>query len=191
MDKIAGRRRKMAKSEIRIGGLGGQGVILCASIIGKAASIYEGKHATLIQAFGPEARGSACSAQVSVSDSVIGYPYVTSLDILAVLSQDAFNIFAPTIKPSGVLLYEEELVKLNDKLPPSIKAYGIPATRYAEELGRKLVLNIVMVGFFAGTTKLCSFEAFRKATLDSVPKGTEDLNLKALQKGYDCGMKIV
>jgi 2-oxoglutarate ferredoxin oxidoreductase subunit gamma len=180
----------MAKSEIRVGGLGGQGVILCASIIGKAASIYEGKHATLIQAFGPEARGSACSAQVSVSDNVIGYPYVTSLDILAVLSQDAYNIFAPTIKPGGILLYEEELVKLNDKLPQGVKTHGIPATRYAEELGRKLVLNIVMVGFFAGVTKLCSFDAFKSATLDSVPKGTEDLNLKALQKGYDCGMKM-
>ncbi|MDR2697774.1 MAG: 2-oxoacid:acceptor oxidoreductase family protein [Holophagales bacterium] len=178
----------MAKTEIRIGGLGGQGVILCASIIGKAASIFEGKHATLIQAFGPEARGSACSAQVSVSDSVIGYPYVTSLDMLAVMSQDAFNLFAPTIKPNGILLYEEELVKLNDRLPDSVRRYSIPATRFAEELGRRLVLNIVMVGFFAGVTKLCSFEAFRSAAMDSVPKGTEDLNLKALQKGYDYGV---
>jgi len=180
----------MAKTEIRIGGLGGQGVILCASIIGKAASIFEGKHATLIQAFGPEARGSACSAQVSVSDSLIGYPYVTNLDILAVMSQDAFNLFAPTIKPNGILLYEEDLVKLNDKLPESVKRFSVPATRFAEELGRRLVLNIVMVGFFAGVTKLCSFDSFRSATLDSVPKGTEELNLKALQKGYDYGVKL-
>ncbi|MCL1894010.1 MAG: 2-oxoacid:acceptor oxidoreductase family protein [Holophagaceae bacterium] len=181
----------MAKTEIRVGGLGGQGVILCASIIGKAASIHEGKNATLIQAFGPEARGSACSAQVSVSEETIGYPYVTNLDILAVMSQDAFNQFAPTLKPGGLLLYEEELVKLNDRLPKEVKAFAIPATRFAEEVGRRLVLNIVMVGFFAGVTKLCSFEAFRKATLDSVPKGTEDLNIKALQKGYDFGLKLV
>ena len=177
----------MAKTEIRVGGLGGQGVILCASIIGKAASIYEGKHATLIQAFGPEARGSACSAQVTVSDSVIGYPYVTNLDVLAVMSQDAFNLFAPSVKPGGTILYEEDLVILNDSLPKDVKTHAIPATRFAEELGRRLVLNIVMVGFFAGVTKLCSFEAFRSATLDSVPKGTEDLNLKALQKGYEYG----
>ncbi|MDR1840406.1 MAG: 2-oxoacid:acceptor oxidoreductase family protein [Holophagales bacterium] len=181
----------MAKTEIRIGGLGGQGVILCASVIGKAASIYEGKHATLIQAFGPEARGSACSAQVTVSDSVIGYPYVTNLDILAVMSQDAYNLFAPTLKPGGTLLYEEELVKLGDSLPEGVKTYPIPATRLAEEVGRRLVLNIVMTGFFAGVTGLCSFEAFRSATLDSVPKGTEDLNLKALQKGYEHGTKLI
>jgi len=180
----------MAKTEIRVGGLGGQGVILCGSIIGKAASIHEGKHATLIQAFGPEARGSACSAQVIVSDSIIGYPYVTNLDILAVMSQDAFNLFAPSVKPGGIILYEEDLVILNDRLPKGVKTHAIPATRFAEELGRRLVLNIVMAGFFAGVTKLCSFEAFRSATLESVPKGTEDLNIKALQKGYEYGVKL-
>lgn len=180
----------MTKTEIRVGGLGGQGVILCASIIGKAASIHEGKNATLIQAFGPEARGSACSAQVTVSENIIGYPYVTNLDILAVMSQDAFNQFAHTLKPSGILLYEEELVTLNDRLPKNVKKFAIPATRIAEEVGKRLVLNIVMVGFFAGVTKLCSFDAFRNATLDSVPKGTEDMNLEALRKGYDFGIKL-
>ncbi len=177
----------MAKSQIRVGGLGGQGVILCASIIGKAASIFEGKHATLLQAFGPEARGSACSAQVSVADEVIGYPYVKNPDVLVLMSQDAYTQFAPTLKPGGLLLYEQELVSVDDKLPEGTKALGIPATRFAEELGRRLVLNIVMVGFFAGVTGLLSFEAVEKAVLDSVPKGTEELNLRALKKGFEFG----
>ncbi len=180
----------MAKTEIRVGGLGGQGVILCASIIGKCASIFEGKHATLIQAFGPEARGSACSAQVTVSSEVIGYPYVKNPDILVLMSQDAYTQFIPDLKPGGMVLYEEELVKIDGKLPKGAKAIGIPATRFAEELGRRLVLNIVMVGFFAGATNLLSFESVEKAVKDSVPKGTEDLNLKALKKGYDYGCQI-
>ena len=175
----------MSRTEIRVGGLGGQGVILCASIIGKAASIFEGKHATLIQAFGPEARGSACSGQVTVSDDVIGYPYVKNPDVLVLMSQDAYNQFAPTLKPGGLVLFEEELVKVDGKLPA--RALGIPATRFAEELGRRLVLNIVMVGFFAGTTGLLSFDSVEKAVRDSVPRGTEDLNLKALRKGYEHG----
>lgn len=177
----------MAKTEIRVGGLGGQGVILCASIIGKCASIYEGKHATLIQAFGPEARGSACSAQVTVSDEVIGYPYVKNPDVLVLMSQDAYSQFIPQLKPGGLVLYEEELVNLDAKVPKGAKAVGIPATRFAEELGRRLVLNIVMVGFFAGATGLVSWEAVEKAVKSSVPKGTEELNLKALKKGYDYG----
>ncbi len=177
----------MAKTEIRVGGLGGQGVILCGHIIGKAASIYDKKFATLIQAFGPEARGSACSAQVTVSDEVIGYPYVKNPDILVLMSQDAYCQFVGQLKPGGLVLFEEELVTIDDRLPAGAKALGIPATRFAEELGRRLVLNIVMAGFFAGVTGLVSAEAVERAVLSSVPKGTGDLNMRALRKGYEFG----
>jgi 2-oxoglutarate ferredoxin oxidoreductase subunit gamma len=179
----------MATSEIRVGGLGGQGVILCGHIIGKAASIYDSKYATLIQAFGPEARGSACSAQVTVSDEVIGYPYVKNPDILVLMSQDAYNQFIGQLKPGGLVLYEQELVTVDDKLPEGARAVGIPATRFAEELGRRLVLNIVMTGFFAGVTGLVSPGAIEKAVLSSVPKGTEDLNMRALRKGIEYGQQ--
>jgi len=181
----------MAKTEIRIGGLGGQGVILCGHIIGRAAAIYSGKHATLIQSFGPEARGSACSAQVSISDEPIGYPYVTHPDILVVMSLDAYSQFAPQLKPGGVLLYENELITADGRLPVGARALGIPATRFAEEIGRRLVLNIVMVGFFAGATGLLEFGAVERAVRDSVPKGTEDLNLRALRKGHEYGLEVV
>lgn len=177
----------MVRTEIRVGGLGGQGVILCGSIIGKAASIYAGKHAAMIQAFGPEARGSACSAQVIVAEEAIGYPYVRRPDILVLMSQDACTQFAPQLKPEGLVLYERELVQPNGVVPPGARTLGIPATRFAEELGRRLVLNIVMVGFFAGASRLLPYEAVEKAVVDSVPKGTESLNLRALGKGYDFG----
>jgi 2-oxoglutarate ferredoxin oxidoreductase subunit gamma len=180
----------MAKTEIRVGGLGGQGVILCGQIIGRAAAIYSGKHATLIQAFGPEARGSACSAQVTISDDEIGYPYVTHPDILVVMSVDAYAQFAPQLRPGGLLLHEQELIAVDDRLPAGVRALGVPATRFAEELGRRLVLNIVMVGFFAGTTGLLEFGAVERAVRDSVPKGTEDLNLRALRKGHEYGLEV-
>ncbi len=178
----------MERTEIRVGGLGGQGIILCGSIIGKAAAIYAGKHAAMIQAFGPEARGSACSAQVIVADQAIGYPYVRKPDILVLMSQDACTQFAPQLKQGGLVLYEEELVKTGDHVSSQARTLGIPATRFAEELGRRLVLNIVMVGFFAGATGLLPFDSVEKAVLDSVPKGTESLNLKALSKGYEYGV---
>jgi 2-oxoglutarate ferredoxin oxidoreductase subunit gamma len=181
----------MAKTEIRVGGLGGQGVILCGMIIGKAASLHDGKHATLIQAFGPEARGSACSAQVVISDEVIGYPYVKQPDLLVLMSLDAAAQFVPQLKPGGLVLYENELIPALPPLPPGARALGIPATRFAEELGRRLVLNIVMVGFFAGVSGLLSPGAVEKAVLSSVPKGTEDLNLRALRKGFEYGRELV
>lgn len=177
----------MPVTEIRVAGFGGQGVILAGMIIGKAASIFENGYATLTQSFGPEARGSACSAQVILSNEPILYPYVTQPDILIAMSQDAYNRFVAELKPNGTLLIEEDLVRISD-LPNGIRVHGVPATRLAEELGRRLVLNIVMVGFFAAVTKLIDPEALRKAVADSVPAGTEKLNLRAFDKGFEYGL---
>jgi len=182
----------MSVKEIKIGGFGGQGVILTGIIIGKAAAIYDNKYSTMTQAFGPEARGSACSAQVLTSEEKILYPYVTHPDVLVVMSQDACTRFAPEMKQDSqsMLLYEKDLVKLNG-LQGKATAYGIPATRFAEELGRTMVLNIVMVGFFTAITKLLSADAVRSAVKDSVPRGTESLNLSAFDKGYQYGLELL
>lgn len=176
----------MAKTEVKIGGFGGQGVILTGYIIGKAASIYDNKHATMTQAFGPEARGSACSAQVIVSDDLIRYPYVKQPRIMVIMSQEAFTKFSPQIDPHGVLLIEEDLVDPTG-LPETVKLFKVPATRLAEELGRRVVLNMVMAGFFASVAGLIDPQAVRKAVESSVPPGTEALNLKAFDKGYEWG----
>lgn len=178
------------KKEIKIGGLGGQGVIMSGLVLGKAASIYDNKFSTMTQAFGPEARGSACSAQLIISDQIIAYPYLVKPDILVVMSQDAYNKFFPELSSEGILITEEELVKIN-KLPAGIKHFKIPATRLAEELGRRLVLNVIMVGFFTAVTKILSYEAVEKALLDSIPQGTENLNLKAFKKGYEYGLSLL
>jgi 2-oxoglutarate ferredoxin oxidoreductase subunit gamma len=145
----------MAKTEIRIGGLGGQGVIMAGMILGKAASIFDSKYAAMIQAFGPEARGSACSTQVTIDDDYIGYPYVEKADILVALSQEAFDVFSPTLKPEGTLVYEDELVKPHG-LPETVKTYGAPATRFAETMRRKMVLNIIMMGFLTAVTEVAT-----------------------------------
>ena len=179
----------MAAAEIRITGLGGQGVILCGYIIGKAASIYSDKHATLTQSFGPEARGSACSAQVVVSDSRVLYPYVTAPHIMLAMSHDGYLTHKDGMAGESVILYEKDLVKLQEH-GPQVKAYGIPSTRFAEELGRKIVLNIVMLGFFGAMTDVVPGEAIRKAVESSVPAGTEELNLKAFDRGFEYGLKL-
>lgn len=180
----------MDATEIRFAGFGGQGVILAGMIVGRAASIYDGKYVTLTQSFGPEARGSACSAQLIVSPQPILYPYLTRPDILVAMSQEAYTRFAPGMKREGTLLYEEELVK-PDLPAESERAFGIPATRLAEELGRKLVLNVVMVGFTVAVTGIASPEAARKAVRESVPPGTESLNLAAFEKGLEFGLSRV
>jgi len=179
----------MARTEIKIGGFGGQGVILSGYIIGRAASIYDGKNATMIQAFGPEARGSATSAQIVVSGEEIAYPYITLPRIMIVMSQEAYTKFSPELAEGGILITEEELVKPYN-LRKDIKHFAIPATRIAEELGRKMVLNIVMMGFMTAVTGLVGVEAMRSAVKVSVPKGTEMLNLNAFNRGYEFGQSL-
>jgi len=177
-------------SEIRIAGFGGQGVILAAAVIGKAGAIFEGGYATMTQAFGPEARGGSSSAQVILSNEPILYPYVTQPDILAVMSQEAYTRFSPQLKAGGILITEQELVRL-ENVPAGVRVYSVPATRLAEELGRKMVLNIVMVGFFGAVTTLLERESLRKAVADSVPPAFQELNLRAFDKGFEYGLQLL
>jgi 2-oxoglutarate ferredoxin oxidoreductase subunit gamma len=177
-------------TEIRIAGFGGQGVILAAVVIGKAAAIFEGGYATMTQSFGPEARGGSSSAQVILSSEPILYPYVAQPDVLVVMSQEAYTRFAPQLKPGGILIAERELVKM-DPIPSGELVYTVPATRLAEELGRKVVLNIVMVGFFGAVTKLVEPDALRQAVADSVPPAMQKLNLQAFDKGFAYGSALM
>ncbi len=173
-----------ARHEIRIAGFGGQGVILAGMVIGRAATIFESMHVTLTQSFGPEARGSAASVSLIVSPEPVLYPYLTDLDILVAMSEEAYTRFAPELKPRGMLLFEQDLVNFK---PPhlDIQAFGIPATHFAEELGHKFILNMVMVGFLTGVTGLVTPDSARKSIAGSVPKGTESLNTAAFDKGLE------
>jgi len=176
----------MQLTEIRVAGFGGQGVILAAIVIGKAASIYENGYATMTQNFGPEARGGACSAQLVLSGDPVLYPYVTQPDILIVMSQEAYVKFAPELNPSGTLIVEEDLVRIGN-LPAGTRVYSCPATRIAEELGKRFVLNVVMVGFFAAVGKALQVDSLKQAVLDSVPPASRELNAAAFEAGYSYG----
>ena len=179
----------MNRVEIKIGGFGGQGVILAGMIIGRAGAIYNGKEATLTQSFGPEARGGSCSAQVVISPTRNLYPCVINPDVLLVMSQPAYNRYHTEVRPGGLLLFEESLVKAVEHAT-DVKAFGIPAARLAENLGRKMVLNIVMVGFFAALSDVVTVEAIEKAVVDLVPQGTEELNRAAFKSGYQFGQTV-
>lgn len=179
----------MASTRLKIGGFGGQGVILAGHLIGKAAAIYDKKHSVMTQSFGPEARGSACSSQVIISDTPIRYPYVRRADMLVVMSQEAFDKFEPQLEDEGLLLVEKDLVRCA-QLRPGIRTFGVPATRLAEGLGKKMVLNVVMVGFWTAVAGLLDEDAVRRAIRSTVPKGTEELNIAAFEEGYRHGVAL-
>ena len=173
----------MARTEIRITGFGGQGVVLSAHIIGRAIAIEGGKHATMIQSFGPEARGSACSATLALSETEVLYPYIGRPDIFIVMSSEGYEKFRDELKDDGILVYEKDLVTLDPK--KGQPSFGVPSTRLAEELGRTIVQNIVMLGFATAATGIATHDEMRQAVAGSVPAGTEPLNLKAFDAGWN------
>jgi 2-oxoglutarate ferredoxin oxidoreductase subunit gamma len=177
----------MNRDEVILGGFGGQGIILAGYILGKGASLFDKKNAIQTQDYGPEARGGACRTQVVISDSKISYPYIDNPSILAVMSQGAYTAYSPSMRPDTLLLIDEDLVK--PKKSKHTKLFAIPATGIAQELGRVAVANIVMLGFITAVTKVVSADAMKKAVLESVPRGTEELNMKAFDRGYSHGLE--
>ena len=171
----------MDRTEVRVTGYGGQGVVLISTVIGRAWAVHAGKHAAMIQSFGPEARGSSCSATLAMSEHEVLYPYVRHPDVLVAMSSEGYGLYRDELKDDGVLIYESNLVHPAPK--PGQRAWGVPSTRIAETLGKVLVQNVVMLGFFWAVTKIVPLEAMVDALRHSVPSGTEELNLKAFEHG--------
>ena len=180
----------MKTTEIRFSGFGGQGIIRCALISGKALSLYDKKNASMNQSFGPEARGSACSSQLVVSDDRVLYPYITRPQILISMSQEAYEKYEPELRDDGILIIDTDLVRLKS-LRGKIKLFAIPSTRFAEEMGNRIIANLVMMGFFTAITKVVTPEAMKKALPGLVPDRFLDLNIRAFDKGYEYGLRIL
>ena len=177
----------MERKEIRIAGFGGQGIVLSGSIVGKAASIYNKGFAALTQSYGPESRGGSCRAEVIISDVPIDYPYVIIPQVQIILSQAAYTEYGEDAPAETLLIVDSDLVNINPHHNP--KPLLIPASRMAQELGRPVVANIIMLGFLAAKSDVVPFDALKKSILDSIPAGTEDFNMKAFQLGYDYDIK--
>jgi 2-oxoglutarate ferredoxin oxidoreductase subunit gamma len=180
----------MKKIEIRFTGFGGQGIIRCALITGKALALFDNKHATMNQAIGPEARGSACASQLIVSDERVLYPYITSPDILVSMSQEAYDKYEPELGNKGILIIDTDLVKPKS-VRGKINMYSIPSTRFAEELGNRVFANLVMLGFFTAVTNIVTTEAMKNALPGLVPDRFLDRNIEAFDKGYNYGQKAL
>jgi 2-oxoglutarate ferredoxin oxidoreductase subunit gamma len=174
------------RHDIRVAGFGGQGMLLAGLLIGKAAALYDGKEAVLTQSYGPEARGGASNADVIIDDDPIDYPLITDPDHLVAMFQEAYERYRPSMVKDGILLIESDLVKPYEDEGPY---RGIPATRIAEELGRRIVANVVMVGFFSGATGLISPQAGEQSIRNTLRPRLVELNLKAFNAGYDYAKK--
>ncbi|RMF97273.1 MAG: 2-oxoacid:ferredoxin oxidoreductase subunit gamma [Candidatus Schekmanbacteria bacterium] len=174
-----------SKTEIRLSGSGGQGLILAGVILGEAAAIYENKYALQSQSYGPEARGGASKSDVIISDEKIDFPKATKIDVLLALTQKALDKYVVDLKSDGILIVDQDLVKNvpEDKCGKLIKVPIIDIAR--KKVGKVITANIVALGVLVGASGVVSREAIEKAVLARVPAAFKDLNKRALEEGFN------
>jgi len=180
----------MSRFEVRIAGLGGQGIVTAGVMIGRAASVFAGKNVTLTQSYGPESRGGASKVEVIVSDEKIDYPKVRNPSLVAVMSQEAYRKNITDLNGRAILIVDPDMVQ-EDPANHSGRIYRVPVTRIAEQLGKRIVANMVMVGTIIGLTNMVDTSSVEKAIAKYVPRGTEELNLNAFRKGYEFARKLL
>jgi len=179
-----------ARVEIRCSGSGGQGILLAAAIIAEAAAAL-GRRVVQTQTYGPEARGGASKAEVIVASEPIDYPEVQHPDVSLVLSQAAYDKYAADTKPGGLLIYDSGLVE-PDPADESIVRCGLPFTQAAtDELGKKVVTNIVAVGALVVVSGVLPADAVREAVVSRVPARFKELNEQAYGLGLRLGEEAV
>lgn len=170
------------KTEIRIAGSGGQGVVLAGHILGKAAA-YDGKKAVQTQSYGAEARGSMAKSEVIISDREIGFPMVTRCDILITMNQEALDRHLKDLKDDGILVIDSTNVKQPER---KMKVFKVPATETAEKIfGTKVCANMFMLGALAKVTRVVSDVSLEKAIGDTMEKQTANMNVQAYRKGKE------
>jgi 2-oxoglutarate ferredoxin oxidoreductase subunit gamma len=171
------------RKEIRIAGFGGQGIVLAGRILGEAA-INAGFKAVQTQSYGPESRGGAARSEVVISDKKIDYPRVMEADILVALSQPSYDKYHDDVKKNTMVIVDANLVESHDK-----KLKKVQFTKIADSLGKKIVANIVMLGYLTAILDVVPKKKMSETIKNNIPKGTEKINLKAFEEGYKLGKK--
>jgi len=174
--------------ELRLAGEGGQGLILAGLILAEAAVVYDGKHATQTQSYGPEARGGASKSEVVIDTGEIDYPKVTEADALLAMSQEACDRYVLGLRKGGILIVDSVHVK---RVLFAANPYRVPITEIAEqETGRRITGNVVGLGVLVGLTGVVSRPALEAAVAARAPRGTAELNLRALAAGFQMAERL-
>lgn len=168
---------------ICLAGSGGQGVILCSILLAKAA-LHQGIYVAQSQSYGPEARGGSCKAEVVISDHPIAFPKIEEIDFLLVLTQDSLDKYINQVRKDSIVMYDTSL-RAPDH--PNVKvAIRLPILETAtNKIGKSMTANIVALGAINSYLKICSPEVLKKVVMENVPKGTKELNMRALEAGMN------
>ena len=188
--RLPDREDRLPRTEVQLGGFGGQGIISAGRIIGVAAALYDNLEASFTQSYGPEARGGAAGSQVVISSEKIHHPHIIQPASMIIMSQGAYDKYVPTLNPGGTLVIDDGLVPLTTSHRTDIKTYGLPATEIAEHAGNNRAANTVMLGFWTALVGAVRPEAMRQAVAESVPGKAVEMNMKVFDIGYERGLAL-
>jgi len=173
----------MKNYEIRLSGSGGQGLILAGIILARAAVIDKRK-VTQTQSYGPESRGGSSRADVIISDHDIYFPEAMNFNCLMALTQEACDKYLFDLRDNGILIIDTTFVK-NLALAAE-NTYELPFTDIAiDKLGSAISTNILSLSFLVRVTKVVKESSLEQSIRESVKPAFIDLNLKAMQLGFD------
>jgi len=176
----ASKAKHPERFEIRLGGSGGQGIILAAVVLAQAVGVYHGKHVCQSQSYGPEARGGYSKAEVVISDHPIDYPNAMNPDLFLAMNQASCDNYFMDLKPEGLLIVDSTLVHQ----VPTSRAVSIPFTEIArKKWGKEMVANMVALGAVVHLSKVVPIRKLEQALAARIPPGTLEINTKALREG--------
>ena len=178
-----------SRVEIRLSGAGGEGLLTAGKILAAAAQIFDEKHASQSQSFGPEARGGACRSEVVITDEAVAHAPATHIDVLLALTQEAAEKYARDVQPGGLILVDGDHV---GRVPEGNYAVArLPLKAKArDDLGVAASASIVALGALVALRPVVSRASLENAVLLHVPKGTEQANKRALELGYQLASQV-
>lgn len=176
----------MKRTRLVFSGSGGQGVITAAIILAEAAVIYDGMNATQSQSYGAAARGGATRSDIIISEEEINFPGVNQPNILVCLTQEAYNNFAPIIRPGGTILTDSRFVETTKKV--DAKQIELPLyEKVMDKIGKPVVFNICVLGALLGIKPLVKKSSLVEVVKARVPAEYVKMNSDALDIGFDIG----
>ena len=174
------------REELFITGIGGQGIILAGELIAKAA-MEKGYYAVMTKIYGAEVRGGASSSGVIISDNKIFFPFVRRPDYILALHEKGLRSHAP--RNTKILIIDEDLVRSLPNISYE-RLVKLPLIRIAESIGASILANMVLLGIYSAFSRSISVEDLKKVIISEVKEKYKELNLRALEKGYEIGKKV-
>ena len=176
----------MKTTQILLAGFGGQGVLFAGKFLAYKGLVQD-KQVSWLPSYGPEMRGGTANCSVILSDTPVGSPIITNPDVLVAMNLPSLQKFVDAVVPGGKIILDSTLIDAKVERD-DIEVFYVPATQMAKDAGFATLSNMILTGKVLKEIDIVAFggnEETLKSFIPAKKAGLIDMNLKALQIGYD------